>query len=92
LRGEIYLKNINMGSIDRIIGVVLVVVVGILYMTVQISVIADFILGLFAAIFLMTSEVGCCPLYVPLGISKIIYKNAMLSQIRGSILIIPARQ
>jgi len=40
-------------------------------MTEQFSGIAAVIIGLFAAIFLMTYEVGFSPLYVPLGNSTI---------------------
>jgi hypothetical protein len=68
-----------MGPIDRIIRVVLVVVVGILYRTVQISNIPAVILCLFAAIFLMTSEVESCYLYVPLGISTIRKKRRIVA-------------
>jgi len=61
----------NMGAIDRIIRVILAVVVGILYVTGQISGLAAVIFGVFAVIFLVTSAVAFCPLYVPLGISTI---------------------
>jgi hypothetical protein len=50
---------------------VLIVVDGILYMRVQIGVIATVIIGCFAAIFLITNEVGFSPLYVPLSNSTI---------------------
>ena len=61
----------NMGTIDRIIRVVLALVVGILYLAGQITGMAAIILGVFAVVFLLTSAVGFCPLYVPLGISTI---------------------
>jgi len=60
-----------MGAIDRIIWDILAVVVGILYVTGQISGLAAVILGIIAVIFLVTSAVAFCPLYVPLGISTI---------------------
>lgn len=63
--------NKNMGTLDRIIRVILAVVVGILYITGLISGMVAVILGLFAVIFVLTSAVGFCPLYVPLGISTI---------------------
>ncbi len=59
----------NMGSADRLIRFLLAVVVAVLYFTRQISGTAAIILGVLAIIFLLTSAVGFCPLYVPLGIS-----------------------
>lgn len=59
----------NMGTVDRIIRVALAVVVLILYLTGSISGTAALILGLFAAIFVITSLVGFCPLYTPFKIS-----------------------
>jgi Na+(H+)/acetate symporter ActP len=59
----------NMGAIDRIIRTILAVVVVVLYFTDQISGVAAIILGILAIIFLITSAIGFCPLYVPLKIS-----------------------
>ncbi|MFC1538883.1 DUF2892 domain-containing protein [Candidatus Latescibacterota bacterium] len=59
----------NMGTIDRAIRILLAVVVAVLYMTKAINGLAAVILGIFAVIFLLTSSVGFCPLYVPLKIS-----------------------
>ncbi|MFO7570806.1 MAG: DUF2892 domain-containing protein [Smithellaceae bacterium] len=61
----------NMGTIDRVIRVFLAVVVIILYLTGTISGLAALILGIFALIFLVTSAIGFCPLYVPFNISTI---------------------
>ena len=60
-----------MGSADRIIRVLLALVVGVLYFTNQISGTAAIILGLFAVIFLLTSAVAFCPLYLPFKISTL---------------------
>lgn len=60
-----------MGSADRIIRVLLALVVGVLYFTDQISGTAAIILGLFAVIFLLTSAVAFCPLYLPFKISTL---------------------
>jgi Protein of unknown function (DUF2892) len=60
----------NMGILDRIIRVVLVVVVAVLFFTGQLSLIASIILGILAVIFLLTSIVGVCPLYLLIGISS----------------------
>lgn len=59
----------NMGTLDRIIRILLAVVVGILYLTQQITGTAALILGIVAAIFILTSLIGFCPLYAPFGIS-----------------------
>ncbi|MFP4082502.1 MAG: DUF2892 domain-containing protein [Candidatus Aminicenantes bacterium] len=59
----------NMGAADRIIRTLLAVLVAVLYFTNQISGTAAVILGIFAVIFLLTSLVGFCPLYVPFKIS-----------------------
>lgn len=59
----------NMGSIDRGIRVVIAIAVGLLYVLGQISGTAAIILGLLAVIFVLTSLVGTCPLYLPFGLS-----------------------
>ena len=59
----------NMGLIDKIIRVVLAVVVAVLFFTGQITGLAAIILGIVAVIFVLTSIVGVCPLYLPFGIS-----------------------
>jgi Na+(H+)/acetate symporter ActP len=59
----------NMGSADRIIRTILAIVVAILYFTDQISGTAAIILGILAIIFLLTSFIGFCPLYLPFRIS-----------------------
>jgi len=59
----------NVGQIDRIIRVALAVLVGILYFTGVISGTWAIILGILAAILLVTGLVGTCPLYMLLGTS-----------------------
>ncbi len=59
----------NMGSLDRLIRTLLAVLIVILYFTGQITGLAAIILGIVAVIFLATSLIGFCPLYVPLKIS-----------------------
>jgi len=59
----------NMGSVDRIIRILLAVVVLVLYLTGQISGTAAIVLGIIAVIFVLTSAVGFCPLYAPLKLS-----------------------
>lgn len=59
----------NMGITDRIIRIILAIVVLVLYLTDQLSGLALIILGILAIIFLLTSLIGFCPLYVPFKIS-----------------------
>jgi len=60
-----------MGNLDRIIRTLLAFVVILLYLFGLISGITAIILGIFAVIFLLTSFVSFCPLYVPLKISTL---------------------
>jgi hypothetical protein len=59
----------NMGIADRIIRVLLAAAVAVLYFTKQLSGTAAIILGILAVIFVLTSIIGVCPLYLPFGIS-----------------------
>ena len=59
----------NMGTVDRVVRIVLAVVVAILYFSGAISGIAAIILGIFALVFVVTSFVGFCPLYLPFKFS-----------------------
>jgi len=61
----------NMGTIDRVIRILLAIIVAVLYMNGNITGIAAIILGILAVIFLLTSLIGFCPLYVPFKISTI---------------------
>lgn len=61
----------NMGTIDRVLRVILAVVVGVLYFTGSISGTAAIVLCVLAVIFLLTGATGFCPLYAPFGISTI---------------------
>ena len=58
-----------MGNIDRAIRTLIAVMVGILYYTGVISGTTAIILGVLAIVFLLTSLVSSCPLYMPFGIS-----------------------
>jgi uncharacterized membrane protein YtjA (UPF0391 family) len=59
----------NMGKIDISIRVVVAVVVAILYFSGGISGTFAMIAAILAAVFLLTSLVGFCPLYSVLGIT-----------------------
>ena len=59
----------NMGSADRLIRLALAGTVAALYFAGQITGTAAVVLGVLASVFVLTSAVGTCPLYAPLGIS-----------------------
>jgi hypothetical protein len=59
----------NMGSIDRISRIIFAIAIGVLYFTKAIEGTAALVLGAFAIIFLITSFISFCPLYLPLGLS-----------------------
>ena len=59
----------NMGVIDRVVRSLLAVVVLALYFMGMISGTVAVVLGVFAAIFLVTGLVSFCPLYTLFGIS-----------------------
>ena len=70
----------NMGTIDRTIRALLALTIVTLYLTGMISGVAAIILGIFAFIFLLTSFIGFCPLYVPLKLST--RKKAVKVQVK----------
>jgi len=59
----------NMGTVDRLVRTVLALIVVALYFSGQISGVTAIILGVIAVIFLLTSSIAFCPLYVPLKLS-----------------------
>ncbi len=59
----------NMGQGDRIIRLGLAVIVAVLFFTNQITGTAAIILGILAVIWILTSFISFCPLYVPFKIS-----------------------
>ena len=61
----------NMGTIDKIIRILIAVVVVILYFTAVISGTIAIVLLILSGIFILTSLIGTCPLYLPFGISTI---------------------
>lgn len=66
----------NMGTIDRTVRTAVALGVGVLYFTGQISGVTAIVLGVLAVIFLATSSVGTCPLYLPFGLSTCKTKKA----------------
>jgi large-conductance mechanosensitive channel len=60
----------NMGTLDRIIRIAVAVIIGVLYFTGVISGLAAIVLMVIAAVFILTSFVGFCPLYALIGINS----------------------
>jgi len=65
----------NMGTADRIIRISVAVIIAILYFKGLISGTTALILGVVAAIFLLTSFISFCPLYTIFGLSTRKKKN-----------------
>lgn len=59
----------NMGNADRIIRVLVAAVIAVLYFTNVITGLFAYVLLALGAIFLLTSLVGTCPLYLPFGLN-----------------------
>ena len=59
----------NMGNLDRGLRIAAALVVAVLIITGTVSGVLAIILGIAAAAFLLTSVIGFCPLYAPLGIN-----------------------
>ncbi|MCB0477763.1 MAG: DUF2892 domain-containing protein [Crocinitomicaceae bacterium] len=58
----------NMGSVDRIVRILIALVIGVLYFMEVIEGTLGIVLVVLAAIFLLTSFISFCPLYLPFGI------------------------
>lgn len=59
----------NMGSVDKVVRILVAIVIAGLYFTNQISGTAAIILLILAGIFILTSFMSFCPLYLPFGLS-----------------------
>jgi len=59
----------NMGSIDRVVRIVAALIIAALYFTHIISGTVAIILLIIATVFILTSFISFCPLYLPFGIS-----------------------
>lgn len=59
----------NMGTIDRVLRVVIAVVIAVLYFSNTVGGTPGIVLLIIAAIFLLTSFISVCPLYIPLGLN-----------------------
>lgn len=59
----------NMGSTDKIIRITIAALIVALYFMNVISGTLAIVLGIFALVFVLTSFISFCPLYLPFGIN-----------------------
>ena len=59
----------NMGSVDKVLRILVAIVIAGLYFTNQISGTVAIVLLVLAGVFILTSFMSFCPLYLPFGIS-----------------------
>lgn len=65
----------NMGATDKTIRILIAVIIGVMYFTNIISGTTAIILGILAIVFVLTSLISFCPLYLPFGINTSNKKN-----------------
>ncbi len=61
----------NMGTADKAIRILVAVVIAVLYFTNVISGTLAIVLGILAVVFILTSFISFCPLYLPFGINTL---------------------
>lgn len=61
----------NMGTTDKAIRILVAVVIAVLYFTNTISGTLAIVLGILAVVFILTSFISFCPLYLPFGINTL---------------------
>ncbi len=59
----------NMGTIDKVIRIIIAVIIAGLYFTNVISGTLGIVLLVFAGVFVLTSLIGFCPLYLPIRLN-----------------------
>ena len=59
----------NMGMIDRILRIVVALIIAVLFFTKVLTGTLGIILLVVAGVFILTSVVSLCPLYLPFGLS-----------------------
>jgi len=59
----------NMGTVDKVIRILVAVVIAILFYTQVLTGTLGIVLLVLAVIFVITSFISFCPLYLPLGIN-----------------------
>lgn len=65
----------NIGRVDRLIRIALAFLILVLYYTDVIQGTTAMILGILSLVFMLTSYMRVCPLYMPFGISTITKKE-----------------
>lgn len=65
----------NMGTIDKVIRIAIAIVIAALYFAGQISGTVAIIGLVLAGVFIVTSLIGFCPLYLPIGLSTLKKKD-----------------
>jgi hypothetical protein len=58
----------NMGKVDKLMRIIVAIVIGLLYFNNSISGILGMLLIVLAIVFLLTSLINFCPLYLPFDI------------------------
>lgn len=61
----------NMGNTDKIIRILAAILIGVLYFMQLISGTLAIVLLIFAGVFIITSFMSFCPLYLPFGLSTV---------------------
>lgn len=61
----------NMGTVDRAMRILAALAVGVLYWRGVLSGTVAIVLGIVAVVFVLTSLIGFCPAYLPLGLRTI---------------------
>ena len=59
----------NMGSVDKVIRILVAVVIAILFFTHVIEGTLGIVLMVLAGVFVLVSLIGFCPLYLPFGLN-----------------------
>lgn len=59
----------NIGPTDKAIRILLAIIIGVLYLTNVISGTLAIVLSILAVVFILTSFISFCPLYLPLNIN-----------------------
>lgn len=59
----------NMGTTDKVVRILVAIIIAALYFTNMITGTVAIVLLILAAVFILTSFLSFCPLYLPFGIS-----------------------
>ncbi len=59
----------NIGTTDKVVRILVAIAIAVLYFTNQISGTVAIVLLVLAGVFILTSLISFCPLYLPFGIS-----------------------